>query len=52
MEDKPVVGLRKKKDCSIARAIELLKDGGYYTAVLNADSGSRATFELHRLPRS
>lgn len=27
MEDKPVVGLRKKKDCSIARAVEMLKAG-------------------------
>ncbi|MDB6028546.1 MAG: fatty acid/phospholipid synthesis protein PlsX, partial [Verrucomicrobiales bacterium] len=27
MEDKPIVGLRKKKDCSILRAVELLKDG-------------------------
>lgn len=26
MEDKPIAGLRKKKDCSIARAIELVKD--------------------------
>ncbi|MBU6401358.1 MAG: phosphate acyltransferase PlsX [Verrucomicrobia bacterium] len=27
MTDKPVVGLRKKKDCSIARAMDLLKTG-------------------------
>lgn len=27
MEDKPIVGLRKKKDCSILRAVELVKDG-------------------------
>jgi glycerol-3-phosphate acyltransferase PlsX len=27
MEDKPVVALRKKKDSSIARSVELLKDG-------------------------
>jgi len=27
MEDKPVVGLRKKKDCSIARAVEIVKEG-------------------------
>jgi len=26
MEDKPVEGLRRKKDCSILRAVELLKD--------------------------
>ena len=27
MEDKPVVGLRRKKDCSIARAVEIVKEG-------------------------
>ena len=27
MEDKPVEGLRKKKDCSLLRAVDLLKDG-------------------------
>jgi glycerol-3-phosphate acyltransferase PlsX len=27
MEDKPVEGLRRKKDCSILRAVDLLKDG-------------------------
>ena len=26
MEDKPVDGLRKKKDCSMLRAVELVKD--------------------------
>lgn len=26
MEDKPVLGLRRKKDCSILRAVDLLKD--------------------------
>lgn len=26
MEDKPVVGLRRKKDCSILRAVDLVKD--------------------------
>ena len=25
MEDKPIVGLRKKKDCSILKAVELVK---------------------------
>jgi hypothetical protein len=38
--------------CPSLAGIELLKDGGYYTAILNADGGSRAAFELHRLPRS
>lgn len=27
MEDKPVEGLRRKKDCSILRAVELIKEG-------------------------
>jgi len=27
MEDKPVVGLRRKKDCSILRAVDLVKEG-------------------------
>ena len=27
MEDKPVHGLRRKKDCSLLRAVELVKDG-------------------------
>ena len=27
MEDKPVEGLRRKKDCSILRAVDLLKEG-------------------------
>jgi len=38
--------------CPSLAGIELLKDGGYYTAVLNAEGGTRAAFELHRLPRS
>ncbi len=27
MDEKPVVGLRRKRDCSIARAVELVKEG-------------------------
>ena len=27
MDDKPVEGLRRKKDCSILRAVDLLKEG-------------------------
>src|SRR5581483_1704395 len=27
MEDKPVEGLRRKKDCSILRAVDLIKEG-------------------------
>ena len=32
MEDKPVQGLRKKKDCSILRAVELVRDCLLYTS--------------------
>jgi len=38
--------------CPSLAGIELLKDGGYYTAILSAAGESRAVFELHRLPRS
>ena len=37
--------------CPSLAGIELLKDGGYYTATLNAADGGPACFELHRIPR-
>ena len=37
--------------CPSLAGIELLKDGGYYTATLDAVGGSPAAFELHRLLR-
>ncbi len=53
MEDKPVVGLRKKKDCSIARAVELLKSGEGDALVSPGNTGgvvSAATLRLRQLP--
>lgn len=53
MEDKPVEGLRKKKDCSIARAIELVKDGQAEAVISPGNTGgifAAATFKLGRLP--
>ena len=42
----------KVRLCPSLAGIELLKDGGYYTATLNTADGTPASFELHRLPRS
>ena len=39
MEDKPVVGLRRKKDCSIARAVELVKDGRAEAVISPGNTG-------------
>ena len=53
MEDKPVEGLRKKKDCSIARAMELVKDGKAEAVISPGNTGgifAAATFKLGRLP--
>ncbi len=53
MEDKPVEGLRKKKDCSIARAIELVKDGQAEAVISPGNTGgifAAATLKLGRLP--
>jgi len=52
MEDKPVVGLRKKKDCSIARAIELIKDGKAEALISPGNTGglvAAATIKLRPL---
>ncbi len=53
MEDKPVEGLRKKKDCSIARAIALVKDGKAEAVISPGNTGgifAAATLKLGRLP--
>jgi len=39
MEDKPVVGLRKKKDCSILRAVDLVKEGKAEALVSPGNTG-------------
>jgi glycerol-3-phosphate acyltransferase PlsX len=53
MEDKPVVGLRKKRDCSILRAVELLKEGKAEALVSPGNTGgvvAAATIRLRPLP--
>src|SRR4051812_25263040 len=39
MEDKPVVGLRKKKDCSILRAVDLVKEGQASAVISPGNTG-------------
>lgn len=39
MEDKPVVGLRRKKDCSILRAVDLVKEGRAEAVVSPGNTG-------------
>jgi phosphate acyltransferase len=53
MEDKPVAAVRKKKDCSIVRAIELVHEGKADAVVSVGNTGgifAAATFKLGRLP--
>jgi len=53
MEDKPVSAVRKKKDSSIVRAIELLKNGEVDAVVSLGNTGgifASATFKLGRIP--
>jgi glycerol-3-phosphate acyltransferase PlsX len=52
MDDKPVVALRKKKDSSIARAAELVRDGEADALVSPGNTGgifAAATFKIGRL---
>ncbi|MCX6904657.1 MAG: phosphate acyltransferase PlsX [Verrucomicrobia bacterium] len=53
MDEKPVVALRKKKDCSIARAVELVKDGKADAVISPGNTGgmvAAATLKLRPLP--
>ncbi len=53
MEDKPVDGLRKKKDCSILRAVELVKAGRADAIVSPGNTGglvAASTIRLRQLP--
>jgi glycerol-3-phosphate acyltransferase PlsX len=53
MDDKPVAALRKKKDCSVVRAIELVHDGSADAVVSLGNTGglfAAATFRLGRIP--
>jgi glycerol-3-phosphate acyltransferase PlsX len=53
MEDKPVVGLRKKKDCSILRAVELMREGAAEALISPGNTGgvvAASTIRLRPLP--
>lgn len=53
MEDKPVDAVRKKKDCSVVRAIELVRDGKADAVVSPGNTGgilAAGTFRLRTLP--
>jgi glycerol-3-phosphate acyltransferase PlsX len=53
MGDKPVIALRKKKDSSIARAAELVRDGQADALVSLGNTGgifAAATFKVGRIP--
>jgi glycerol-3-phosphate acyltransferase PlsX len=52
MEDKPVEGLRKKKDCSILRAVDLLKNGKAEALISPGNTGglvAASTIRLRKL---
>jgi len=52
MEDKPVEGLRRKKDCSILRAVDLLKEGRADALISPGNTGgivAAATIRLRPL---
>jgi glycerol-3-phosphate acyltransferase PlsX len=53
MEDKPASALRKKRDCSIARAVELVHNRKADAVISRGNTGgifAAATFKLGRLP--
>jgi phosphate acyltransferase len=53
MDDKPVVALRKKRDCSIARAVEQVKEGKADAVISPGNTGgvvAAATLRLRPLP--
>jgi len=52
MEDKPIAALRRKKDCSITRAIDLVKDGRAEAIISPGNTGgivAAATLKLRQL---
>jgi glycerol-3-phosphate acyltransferase PlsX len=52
MEEKPILGLRRKKDCSINRAVELVKEGRAEAMISPGNTGgvvSAATIRLRPL---
>ena len=53
MEDKPIDGLRRKRDCSVARAVELVKDGQAEAVISPGNTGgvvAASTIKLRPLP--
>ena len=53
MEDKPLEGIRKKKDSSMVRAIELVREGKADAVISPGNTGgifAAATFKLGRIP--
>ncbi|HEY3864303.1 MAG TPA: phosphate acyltransferase PlsX [Verrucomicrobiae bacterium] len=53
MDDKPVEGLRQKKDCSVLRAVDLLKDGLGDAMISSGSTGgivAACVRHLRRLP--
>jgi phosphate acyltransferase len=52
MEDKPLDAVRKKKDCSMVRAMELVRDGHAEAVISPGNTGAlvaSATFKIRRL---
>ena len=49
MDDKPVEGLRRKKDCSILRAVELIKDGAADALISPGNTGGLVAASTIRL---
>jgi len=53
MDDKPTAALRRKKDCSIARAVELVHEGNADAVISLGNTGgifAAATLRLGRIP--
>jgi len=53
MEDKPILALRRKKDCSILRAVDLVKDGKAEALISPGNTGgvvSASTIRLRTMP--
>ncbi len=53
MDDKPVAAVRRKKDCSVVRAVELVHEGKADAVVSVGNTGglfAAATFKLGRIP--
>lgn len=49
MEDKPVEGLRRKKDCSIARAVDLVKEGHAEALISPGNTGGVVAASMIKL---